>query len=434
MVLFCFSFALAPAVPALSGSPFGAILADTEVAVNRVGLLSNGYDALLLRVHLIRQAQVSIEVQTFIWSNDECGRLMMYELLEAARRGVKVRIIADSLFSEKDPDIAAFVATANPNLEIKHYRPSLSRLKPTFLHTALATAQSFHDINQRMHNKVMLFDGKVLITGGRNIDNAYFDHSTVMNYRDRDVVVTGPAVESASAVFEDFWKYKHVVASRNLVDVAAAIEKNTFRRFATRADYDFGSYFSALDREANDPDIVNERFVERLRPVQKATFISDEPGKSLGFFSKSARITRELRKTLESAQETVVLQTPYLVLSNPAREVIRTMQRRHPKLRITVSSNSYASTDNLYAYSANYRLRNRYVEDLRLRVFEYKRSQRRCRRCFPTTMRSLRSRGRGSPRRSRRACPSFQFTRSPWSWTTASRSSARTIWIPVRRI
>lgn len=92
VVFFALSFALAPAAPALANSPFGQVAADTE-AFNRVGLLSNGYDALLLRVHLIRQAQTAIEVQTFIWSNDECGRLIMFELLEAARRGVKVRII-----------------------------------------------------------------------------------------------------------------------------------------------------------------------------------------------------------------------------------------------------------------------------------------------------------------------------------------------------
>jgi hypothetical protein len=36
---------------------------------------------------LIRQAQRSVSIQTFIWTNDECGRLLIYELIEAARRG-----------------------------------------------------------------------------------------------------------------------------------------------------------------------------------------------------------------------------------------------------------------------------------------------------------------------------------------------------------
>ena len=344
-------------------------------------MLSGGYDALLLRVHLIRHARISIDVQTFIWANDECGRLIIYELIEAARRGVKVRIIADNLFSEQDPATVAFVSTASPNLEVKLYRPALSRLKPSLMHTMVASMQSFHAVNQRMHNKVMLFDEAVLITGGRNIENSYFDHSTEMDYRDRDVLVVGKAVRDAVTSFEQFWNYRYSVASRELSDVHAQISSGSFRRFDARSDYDFGSFFRQLDREANDADLISSRFATRLNPVSHAVFISDEPGKSPGFFSKTARITKELRKTIEKAEKSVVVQTPYLVLSNPARRMILEMQRKNPTLRIKISSNSFASTDNLLAYSANYRLRNRYVEELNLQVYEFK--------PHPATLRTL---------------------------------------------
>lgn len=104
-----------------------------------------------------------------------------------------------------------------------------------------------------------------------------------------------------------------------------------------------------------------------------SSFISDEPGKlGTSRVSHTARITRELRRTLEKARTGVVMQTPYLVLSQPARELFREMQRKYPDLRIKVSSNSFGSTDNMLAYSANYRLRNEYVEDLRLQVHEFK--------------------------------------------------------------
>lgn len=339
---------------------------------NRVAILSGGYDALLLRVHLIRQAKTSIAVQTFIWSNDECGRLIMYELIEAARRGVKVRIIADNLFSEQDPATVAFVATASPNLEVKLYRPSLSRLKPSLLHTMLAGVRSFRDVNQRMHNKVMLFDETVLITGGRNIENTYFDHSTVMNFRDRDVLLVGSAVRDAVTSFEQFWDYRYSVDSRELSDVAAEISRGTYRRYDSKTDYDFGSFFGELERDANNAQLIADRFVTQLRTVEKAEFICDEPGKQRGFFSRNARITKELKSALEKAERSVVVQTPYLVLSDPARRLIRKMHQRHPQLRIKLSTNSFASTDNLLAYSANYRLRNRYVQELNLKVYEFK--------------------------------------------------------------
>lgn len=367
------------AAPPFADSPLGPAVAETlgageagTGAGNRLAILGGGYDALLLRVHLIRQARTSIVVQTFIWTNDECGRLLMYELIEAARRGVKVRIIADHMVSDQDVPTVAFLATVHPNLELKHYRPALSLMKPSFLQTILAAVKSFHGVNQRMHNKLMVFDGAVMITGGRNIENTYFDHSTGMNFRDRDVLAVGPVAQAAAKSFEEFWAYSHAVASRDLADVAAAIARGGYRHYDTRADYDFGGYFGALDREADDAALITARFAARLRPVRKAVFICDEPGKSRGFFSSTARITRELKGTLQQARHDIVMQTPYLVLSDPAQKLFQTMRREHPGLRIRVSSNSFASTDNLLAYSANYRLRGDYVDDLKLQVHEFK--------------------------------------------------------------
>ncbi len=379
VMLFLIALHVARAAP-FDGSPFGPAVAEAFAAAdghdpargNRVLMLSGGYDALLLRVHLIRQARTSIAIQTFIWTNDEVGRLLMYEVIEAAKRGVKVRIIADQMVSDHDPATVAFLATVHPNIEIKHYRPPLSRLKPSRLQTMIAALQSFRDLNQRMHNKVLIVDDAVLITGGRNIENTYYDHEVGLNFRDRDVLVVGPAVRLASASFEEFWNYKHAVASRQLVDVAGAIAAGHYPRYTQRSDYDFGGYFDALDREAGDADVIAARFSSRLRPVERAVFICDLPGKRTGVFSKAARITRELRATLEQARERVTVQTPYLVLSPQAKEVIREMKQRNPALVIRVSTNSFASTDNLYAYSANYRLRGTYVEGLGLEVHEFK--------------------------------------------------------------
>ncbi len=362
------------------GSPFGPVVAALAVEgrdpaapnANQLALLGGGYNALLVRVHLIRQARTSIAIQTFIWTNDEVGRLMMYELIEAARRGVKVRIIADHLVSEQDPATIAFLATVHPNLEIRHYRPAASRMKTNLPQKLLAGLRSFHGVNQRMHNKVMIVDGAVLITGGRNIENTYYDHSTGANFRDRDVLAIGPVVGRAVESFEEFWRYRYSVTSRDLADVEAVITRGEYRRYATRADYDFGAYFGALDHEADDAAVIAARFVSRLKPVQEVAFICDEPGKAAGFFSRTARITQELSRTITAAKKSIVMQTPYLVLSPAARSLFRDVSEKNPGLRIRVSSNSFASTDNLFAYSANYRLRTRYVADLKLEVHEFK--------------------------------------------------------------
>ncbi len=367
------------ATPLLS-SPLGPEIASAQLARdlgdpaigNRLALIGNGYDALLLRVHLIRQARVSVSIQTFIWTNDECGRLLIYELIEAARRGVRVRIIADHMISEQDPATMAFLATVHPNLEVRHYRPALSRMKPSLWRKLLAGALSFRDLNQRMHNKVLLVDDAVLVTGGRNVENTYFDHSTAMNFLDRDVLAVGPVVHSATEAFERYWSYRYVVSSRTLVDVSAVMAKGGYPRYDKRSDYDFGPHFTELDREADDAAVITTKFVAHLRPARRVTFICDEPGKALGLKSGMSHITQTLRETLEQAKTSIVMQTPYLVLSRPARSLIQDMRRKNPGLRIRISSNSFASTDNLFAYSANYRLRNDYIQDLGLEVHEFR--------------------------------------------------------------
>lgn len=370
-----------PLGPPVAAALAGAVAGDATQG-NRVAIVSGGREALLLRVHLIRQARSSIDIQTFIWSDDECGRLLIYELIEAARRGVKVRIIADHMVSDQDPATVAFLATVHPNFEVRHYRPAMARIKPTKWQTILAAMWSFHDTNQRMHNKLMVIDDAVLITGGRNIENTYYDHATGLNFRDRDVLAVGPVAQVAADSFERFWNFRHTVPGAELKDVAALIASGQYPRYATRADYDFGPFFKELEGEA-PVRAVAERFAARLRPVAAARFIVDEPGKVGGLLGKEPRITVELRKTVAQAQRSVVMQTPYLILSRPARRLVKELQAKNPGIDIRISSNSFASTDNLMAYSANYRLRSLYVDDLKLRVYEFKPHPESLRELFP---------------------------------------------------
>jgi phosphatidylserine/phosphatidylglycerophosphate/cardiolipin synthase-like enzyme len=120
----------------IEGSPFhtfvnahkDALQAGGDPALgNYVGLYDEGYVALLLRVHLIRSARNTIDIQSFIWTNDESARVVLYELLQAAQRGVKVRILVDHAGSHRNPEQLAFITSLSPNIEIKVYRP-LARL------------------------------------------------------------------------------------------------------------------------------------------------------------------------------------------------------------------------------------------------------------------------------------------------------------------
>jgi len=364
LILICLS-----ALRVLAGSP----LLESAGTHNNVAIINSGYDALLLRVHLFRNAKKSIHVQTFILTNDECGRLFMYELIQAAKRGVKVRMIADHFVSDKDCDLAAFLAVAHPNLEFKYYRPTADRLKPSRLRALFSTLTSFRGMNQRMHNKLITVDGKVAVTGGRNIENSYYNFSTGMNFKDRDVLVTGPVVEDMEASFETFWNFKHSVKSHALVDVQRRIETGRFSYYTTWDDFQLHGFFDELIPFVDDVNLIKTRFVDSLHPVQRVEFICDQPGKNhhWSLFGDGA-ITARLRKELNSIKRELVMQTPYLILDKSARKFFSKLKKNKPRLKVIVSSNSFGSTDNIMAYSANYKWRSLYLEDLGFQIYEYK--------------------------------------------------------------
>ena len=92
-------------------------------------ILDRGPDALLARVNLIRSATTAIDLQTYIFDEDDAGRLVLDELLAAARRGVRVRVLIDQLSALKHVDTLAALAGAHANFELKLYSPVLGRAR-----------------------------------------------------------------------------------------------------------------------------------------------------------------------------------------------------------------------------------------------------------------------------------------------------------------
>ena len=92
-------------------------------------ILDHGQDALLARINLIRSAQSSIDLQTYIFDKDDSARLVLDELLAAARRGVKVRLLIDQLSAIADLQILAALSGAHDNFAIRIYNPSFGKAK-----------------------------------------------------------------------------------------------------------------------------------------------------------------------------------------------------------------------------------------------------------------------------------------------------------------
>ena len=344
---------------------------------NEALMLESGSDALAARLHLIEHAQYSIDYQTFIWANDEASQLLAEALIQAAKRGINIRILVDYIGIAKDAEALAKVTHAHPNLQIRVYRPTARTLENGIWGSIAYALTNFKGANQRMHNKVFLVDNHIAITGGRNVENSYFDHAAVMNFKDRDALIVGPVAQSIGTAFDSFWSYRHTVPAIQLTDVASANVTRTAPPQKSRT----GQKLLALKRRSHQINAL----ANRLRSVDHVEFISDLPGKNGALLlAGGGQATEHIVRALDEAKQEVWIQSPYMVLGRKGRSFFKRFRKRNPNIPIHISTNSFGSTDNLIAYAGNVRLRDRYVHEFGLDLREYRPRPSDLRRVLPT--------------------------------------------------
>ncbi|MDE2407010.1 MAG: phospholipase D family protein [Xanthomonadaceae bacterium] len=344
---------------------------------HRALILDEAPASLLLRVHLIRSAQRSIELQTYIFDEDDAAQLVLDELQAAAFRGVKVRILVDQLAALRRVETLAALASLHANLELRVYNPVLDRARLSWPMYAVAAACCWRQLNQRMHNKLLLVDDAVGITGGRNYQDDYYDWGEDYNFRDRDLLLAGPVVRDMRANFEAFWQSPRSVPAARLGDVARYLRKHgvpppphhPFRK---------PERVRALLATVDDAATLQARFVIPAMAVEHVSFIADLPRKHHGEPAVAASdattgvASRNLMQLIAGARQDVLLQTPYLVLSKTAQDVFRSLHKQPAPPRVQISTNSLAATDAFIAYAMSYKYKRRYLRDFGFQIHEFK--------------------------------------------------------------
>jgi putative cardiolipin synthase len=336
--------------------------------------LETGRDALLARLHLIRAARHSIELQSFIFAEDDAGFLVLDELLRAARRGVRVRILLDQLFSLEDTRLLAGLAQAHVNFELRLYNPTFAKGRTSKAEFVGGILCCFTRFNQRMHNKLLLVDGLLGITGGRNYQERYFDWDPGFNYRDRDILVGGPAAAAMQRNFEEFWQAQRSLPAAALRDVRGRLaESPAAREVLADPPLRRPERIEALRRELDDRDRLQAVLIEPLHRVGRVDFHSDRPEKQLGTIEPGRRDSSHgLRRLVMRAEHEIILQTPYLVLSDEARRSFRRLRQREQPPRVRISTNSLASTDAFPVYALSHKYKRTYLREFGFEIHEYK--------------------------------------------------------------
>ena len=218
--------------------------------------LADPLEAFAARMLLALAAERSLDVQYYIWHGDQTGTLLLQALVDAAERGVRVRLLLDDGGTAGLDRTLAGLAQ-HPRIEVRLFNPFVLRWpKP------LGYVTDFSRANRRMHNKSFTADNQASIVGGRNVGDAYFGATDGVLFSDLDVLAMGPIVPEVSADFDRYWASASawpVQAILPAVDDAALAELAQ-RAKAVQASPAASAYIAAV-RETH---FISELLAQRL--------------------------------------------------------------------------------------------------------------------------------------------------------------------------
>ena len=319
--------------------------------------INDGKSALEWRLALIDSARYSIDIQYLIWKTDETGTLLMRRVLQAANRGVTVRILMDD-FDSPNWNRKAAVMTLHPNIEIRVFNP-FKKLRGSWAKSGFELVTDLERLNHRMHNKLLLADNRAAIVGGRNIGNEYFGAGNKLDYRDYDVITIGPVIEELSHSFSVFWDS---VWSYRISDLPKG-EASEDKIDSLNAELDRIVLGSEWLRD--EFDISPANWSDRISAARKqlitapARVVFDCPPPKGDQFPVQTVLT--LQKVVDQVHDEIVMISPYVVPLEGFHNAIQKVAERGVSIRLL--TNSLAATDHTIVFSGYKKNRAQMLEN-----------------------------------------------------------------------
>jgi putative cardiolipin synthase len=301
-------------------------------------LLTSGVDAFVARALLAQRAERSIDAQYYLYHDDLTSRLFTDQLLKAADRGVRVRLLVDDIVFE-DSDIGAAVLEKHPNIEVRIFNP-FSRKTSRILQFITRLGS----VTRRMHNKSFTVDNQVTILGGRNIGNSYFEADPEVDFHDLDVIAVGPVAREVSVSFDQYWNNQLAYPASVLNGKSSSPDKIEQQRqflqeFVSQQAH--STYLLALQ----DSNLANSMRHDQVNyHWGEAEVLYDQPEKLVEDFRKTEfHLATKLEPYFESVQHELIILSPYFVPGKQVTAFLSRLSRRGVRVRIL--TNSLASTD-----------------------------------------------------------------------------------------
>lgn len=327
-------------------------------------VINNGVSALLTRAALADLAERSIDIQYYIYDADATGNFLMERLLAAAKRGVRVRLLLDDYLLDID-DVTLAKINAQPNMEVRLFNPYRDRARWS---RSLQMLFNLDRLGRRMHNKVFAVDGQIGIMGGRNVSNHYMEGEADANFRDIDLLATGPILRDVEKSFDAFWN------SDIVVPVAA---------FGIVLPHGDNITISDSERMESAPVVGPEveyllrraSLIKGLLAAEgfiwaKGEAVAEPPVRQAeGAAKSSSAIARALAIARQGATKEVSYVVAYFVPGDAGVKMLGGMVARG--VRVRVLTNSLASTD-VIAVHAGYAKYREALLEAGVELYEYR--------------------------------------------------------------
>lgn len=317
-------------------------------------LLGNGLDAFAARAILASTAERSIDLQYFLYHSDLVARLLTDQLIKAADRGVRVRILLDDI-DMGDRDRVAVTLDSHPNIEVRLLNPFVRNRS-----RVLQFVTRYGSATRRMHNKSLTVDNQATILGGRNIGDEYFDASHDFSFSDLDVLCIGPVAKDVSREFDLYWNCELAYPVSALTKIRPTAEDYQETREALT---------KFVEDHADSPYLEELRNSELVRKVQDGRLefewgmyevVYDQPEKLVTKKSESELyISTKLRPYTEKLKEELILCSPYFVPGKQGVKNLIALQERGVQVRIL--TNSLSSTNHAIVHSGYSKYRKKLI-------------------------------------------------------------------------
>ncbi|MCC5972178.1 MAG: phospholipase D family protein [Pararhodobacter sp.] len=348
------------ALPPGEDAPLDRLLAPHEAAhpgKSGAMFIFNPYEAFALRAQLTALAARSVDVQYYIWYDDMTGRLLAQALLEAADRGVRVRMLLDDVnVLGRDPLYLAL--DRHPGVEVRLFNPIRNRERS--IRRGVELFFNLVRYNRRMHGKAWIVDGRLALIGGRNVGDVYFGAATGRrrNNDDIDLALAGPVVTSAADAFDDFWNSGLALPIKSLWHKRrTSLSRLRARLARDRRTGAVAGYLERIamvrhDRRAMGADVEGAEHdlpLDALRWSSATRLVADPPHKALGT-GQTDWLPEELMPSLNETESSLRIMTPYLVPGTAGLAALSGLAARG--VQVEIVTNALSVNDHVVVHGA----------------------------------------------------------------------------------